>query len=115
MVAKLLVQKGTLRVGDVIVCGSAYGRVKAMYDTLNPRKRHKEAGPSTPVNVTGLDVAPGAGDRFYVLDDISPGPAAGRASGPARAAQQELSRRPAARHAGEPLRAAGREGRECRR
>ncbi len=71
VVSKLLIEKGTLRVGDVVVCGSAYGRIKAMYDTLNPRKRHKEAGPSTPVNVTGLNVAPGAGDHFYVLDDIS--------------------------------------------
>ena len=71
VVAKVLVQRGTLRVGDVIVCGSAFGRVKAMYDTLNPRKRHKEAGPSMPVDLTGLDVAPGAGDRFYVLEDVS--------------------------------------------
>jgi translation initiation factor IF-2 len=71
VVAKLLVQKGTLNVGDVIVCGAAYGRVKAMYDTLDSNKRHKQAGPSTPVNVTGLNVAPGAGDRFYVLEDIS--------------------------------------------
>ena len=71
MVSKLLTQKGTLRVGDVIVCGAAFGRIKAMYDTLDRNKRHKQVGPSTPVNVTGLDIAPGAGDRFYVLDDIS--------------------------------------------
>ncbi|MCE5267653.1 MAG: translation initiation factor IF-2 [Planctomycetaceae bacterium] len=71
VVAKLLVRKGTLHNGDVIVCGSTFGRVKAMYDTLNPRLKHAEAGPSTPVNVTGLDAAPGAGDRFYVLQDIS--------------------------------------------
>jgi len=71
VVAKLLVQNGTLGVGDVIVCGAAFGRVKAMYDTLKPRKKHDQAGPSTPVNVTGLNVTPGAGDRFYVLDDIS--------------------------------------------
>ena len=58
VVAKLLVRKGTLRLGDVVVCGSAFGRVKAMYDTLNPRKKYEEAGPSTPVNVTGLDSAP---------------------------------------------------------
>lgn len=68
--AKLLVQNGTLRVGDVLLCGPAYGRVKAMYDTLT-QERYEEVGPSTPVNVTGLHVAPGAGDRFYVLDDIS--------------------------------------------
>ncbi len=71
VVAKLLVQRGTMKVGDVVVCGSAFGRVKAMYDTLEPRKRHEEAGPSMPVNVTGLNTAPGAGDRFYVLQDIS--------------------------------------------
>jgi translation initiation factor IF-2 len=71
VIAKILVQRGTLRVGDVVVCGAAHGRIKAMYDTLNPRKRHKETGPSMPVNVTGLDVAPGAGARFHVLDDVS--------------------------------------------
>ena len=43
MIAKLIVQNGTLRVGDVILCGSSYGRVKAMYDTLKPRKKLKEA------------------------------------------------------------------------
>jgi translation initiation factor IF-2 len=71
VIAKFLVQKGTLHAGDIVVCGAGYGRVKAMYDTLDPHLRHEEAGPSTPVNVTGLSVAPGAGDRFYVLQDIS--------------------------------------------
>lgn len=71
VVAKLLVQSGTLKVGDVVVCGPAHGRVKAMYDTLDAHKTYDAAGPSTPVNVTGLDVPPGAGDHFYVLDDIS--------------------------------------------
>lgn len=71
VVAKVLVQKGTLHVGDIVVCGTAHGRVKAAYDTLNPYKKHQKAGPSMPVNLTGLDVAPGPGDRFYVLDDIS--------------------------------------------
>jgi translation initiation factor IF-2 len=71
IVAKLLVQNGTLRVGDIIVCGQAHGRVKAMYDTLDVRRRISEAGPSVPVNVIGLDVAPSAGSRFYVLDDIA--------------------------------------------
>jgi translation initiation factor IF-2 len=70
IVAKMLVQNGTLRVGDVIVCGQSHGRVKAMYDTLN-NKRVEEAGPSIPVNITGLDMAPSAGSRFYVLDDIA--------------------------------------------
>ena len=71
VVAKFLVQTGTLRVGDTVVCGAGYGRVKAMYDTLNGRVKHAEAGPSTPVNVTGLSVAPAAGDRFYALEDIA--------------------------------------------
>jgi translation initiation factor IF-2 len=70
VVAKLLVQKGTLKVGDSIVCGTATGHVKAMYDTLDRNRRLPEAGPSTPVNVTGLDVAPQAGERFYVLGEI---------------------------------------------
>jgi translation initiation factor IF-2 len=70
VVGKFLVQNGTLKVGDSLVCGAAYGRVKAMYDTLDPLKMYTEAGPSTPVNLTGLDIAPGAGDHFYVLDDV---------------------------------------------
>ncbi|HWA98540.1 MAG TPA: translation initiation factor IF-2 [Pirellulales bacterium] len=70
VVTKLLVQKGTLRVGDALVCGSAYGRVKAIYDTLDTNKTYESVGPSTPVNLTGLDIAPGAGDPFYVLDDV---------------------------------------------
>ncbi len=71
VIAKLLVQSGTLKPGDVVVCGAGYGRVKAMYDTLDGHKKHPTAGPSTPVNVTGLSVAPGAGDRFHVVPDIS--------------------------------------------
>ncbi|NOZ38861.1 MAG: translation initiation factor IF-2 [Planctomycetes bacterium] len=71
VVSKLIVQNGTLRVGDVVVCGESYGKIKAMYDTLHPTKRVKEAGPSIPVNVTGFDTAPGAGEHFYVLDDIA--------------------------------------------
>src|SRR4029077_15277468 len=71
VIAKLMVQDGTLRDGDVIVCGAGHGRVKAMYDTLRPRKKLKEAGPSPPVNVTGLDIAPEAGDKFYVLEDVA--------------------------------------------
>lgn len=71
VIAKFLVQKGTLHVGDVVVCGSGYGRIKAMYDTLDRNKTYDEVGPSTPVNVTGLDMAPGAGEHFYVLDDIA--------------------------------------------
>ncbi len=71
VIAKLIVKNGTLHVGDIILCGATYGRVKAMYDTLRPTVRVKSAGPSTPVNITGLDIAPEAGDRFYVLQDIS--------------------------------------------
>lgn len=70
VIAKMIVQSGTVKVGDVILCGSSYGRVKALYDTLNTTRQLKTAGPSVPVNVTGLNIAPGAGDRFYVLDDI---------------------------------------------
>ncbi len=71
VVAKMIVQNGTLSVGDVIVCGGGHGRVKALYDTLNPRKKLSSAGPSTPVNVVGLDIAPQAGEIFYQLDDIA--------------------------------------------
>ncbi|QDU26944.1 Translation initiation factor IF-2 [Anatilimnocola aggregata] len=71
VIAKVMVQNGTLREGDIIVCGAGHGRVKAMYDTLRPREQLESAGPSTPVNVTGLDVAPEAGDRLYVVQDIS--------------------------------------------
>jgi translation initiation factor IF-2 len=67
--AKLIVQTGTLKVGDVVVCGSAYGRIRAMLDPLTGRKI-KEALPSCPVDVFGLDQPPGAGDRFHVLEDI---------------------------------------------
>jgi translation initiation factor IF-2 len=87
VIAKLMVQNGTLREGDIIVCGAAHGRVKAMFDTLKPRVQLPEAGPSTPVNVTGLDTAPEAGDRFYVLPDI----AAARELAERRAAQVRKS------------------------
>ncbi|MCA9134165.1 MAG: translation initiation factor IF-2, partial [Planctomycetales bacterium] len=71
VIAKLMVQNGTLRVGDVVLCGTSYGRIKAIYDTLNPALQLKEAGPTVPVNITGLNFAPGAGDRFYVLENIA--------------------------------------------
>ncbi len=70
VIAKVVVRNGTLRLGDVVLCGSSYGRVKAIYDTLNPSIHLKSAGPSMPVHITGLDTPPGAGDRFYVLPDI---------------------------------------------
>ncbi len=71
VMAKLVVQNGTLNVGDVIVCGSAQGRVKFMYDTLQANRRVESAGPSCPVNVAGFDAPPDAGESFYVLEDIS--------------------------------------------
>lgn len=71
IVAKVIVQNGALQVGDVIVCGGAFGRVKAMYNTLRTEEKVDSAGPSTPVNITGFDVTPGAGDHFYVLEDIA--------------------------------------------
>jgi translation initiation factor IF-2 len=67
-VATALVQDGTLRVGDVIVCGAAFGRVKALYDDRD--RPLKEAGPSWPVAVVGLTELPQAGDRLIVLDDF---------------------------------------------
>ncbi len=66
-VATLLVQNGTLKVGDPIVVGNTFGRVRAMVNDLG--RRVKEAGPSTPVEITGLNEVPQAGDRFVVFDD----------------------------------------------
>ena len=71
VMAKVMIQNGTLNIGDIVVCGAAHGRVKAMYDTLRPSIKLEEAGPSTPINLTGLDIAPEAGDKIYVLDDIA--------------------------------------------
>ena len=66
-VATLLVQDGTLHVGDPIVVGNTYGRVRAMVSDIG--RRVKEAGPSTPVEITGLSDVPQAGDRFVVFED----------------------------------------------
>ncbi|MEH7335586.1 translation initiation factor IF-2 [Neobacillus drentensis] len=66
-VATLLVQNGTLKVGDPIVVGNTFGRVRAMVNDLG--RRVKEAGPSTPVEITGLNDVPQAGDRFVVFED----------------------------------------------
>jgi translation initiation factor IF-2 len=66
-VATLLVQNGTLHVGDPIVVGSSFGRVRAMVNDIG--RRVKEAGPSTPVEVTGLNDVPLAGDQFMVFED----------------------------------------------
>jgi translation initiation factor IF-2 len=66
-VATVLVQKGTLNVGDAIVAGGAYGRVRAMLDELG--KPVQAAGPARPVLVLGLTAVPGAGDTFLVAED----------------------------------------------
>ena len=71
VIAKVLVQNGTLRTGDVVLCGAAHGRVKAMLATLSPFRKLNEADPGTPVQLIGLDVAPAAGSKFCVLEDIS--------------------------------------------
>lgn len=65
-VATVMVQNGTLRIGDVMLAGAHYGRVKAMFDSTGARV--KEAGPSTPVQVLGLDGAPQAGERFQIME-----------------------------------------------
>ena len=66
-VATIMVQNGTLRIGDVLLSGTYTGRVKAMFDENG--KKVTEAGPSTPVQVLGLNGAPQAGDTFNVMDD----------------------------------------------
>lgn len=68
VLAWLIVQDGTLRKGDVVLCGPAFGRIRSMYDGLD--HEIDEAGPSTPVKVAGLDLIPGAGDRFFGLADL---------------------------------------------
>ena len=65
-VSTIMVQAGTLKVGDIILAGQYFGRVKAMFDHLG--KKLKEAGPSTPVQVLGLNGAPQAGDTIKVYD-----------------------------------------------
>jgi translation initiation factor IF-2 len=67
--ATLLVQSGTLRRGDVVVCGPAYGRVRALYNDLG--HPINEAGPSVPVRITGLDEVPNADDAFLVVPELT--------------------------------------------
>ena len=67
-VAWLIVRTGTLRVGDAILCGGAFGRIRAMYNERD--EEVLEAGPSTPIKVAGLDIVPSAGDQFQVLGDL---------------------------------------------
>ncbi|EHG7568888.1 translation initiation factor IF-2 [Listeria monocytogenes] len=66
-VATLLVQDGTLNIGDPIVVGNTFGRVRAMVNDLG--RRVKKVGPSTPVEITGLNDVPQAGDRFVIFED----------------------------------------------
>ncbi len=66
-VATMLVRNGTLRTGDMVVCGSNYGRVKAMFNERN--QKVEAAGPSAPVLVLGLNGAPQAGEKFNVFED----------------------------------------------
>ncbi|MTK11282.1 MAG: translation initiation factor IF-2 [Clostridiaceae bacterium] len=66
-VATLLVQNGTLHVGDSIIVGTTYGRIRAMFDDKG--KKIKSAGPSIPVEILGLSEVPAAGDRFYQVKD----------------------------------------------
>jgi len=66
-VAKVLIQNGTMNIGDMVLAGAHFGRVKAMYNERN--QRVDTAGPSTPVLLLGLDGAPQAGDKFNVMKD----------------------------------------------
>ena len=66
-VASVLVQNGTLKIGDTVVAGTAFGHIRAMLDDKG--KKIKKAGPSVPVEILGLDEVPEGGDEFYVVDD----------------------------------------------
>ncbi|KAG2675481.1 hypothetical protein I3760_12G005800 [Carya illinoinensis] len=66
--ATFIVQNGTLKVGDIVVCGEAFGKVRALFD--DGGNRVKEAGPSIPVQVIGLNNVPIAGDEFEVVDSL---------------------------------------------
>jgi translation initiation factor IF-2 len=68
VLAWVIVQQGTLRKGDYVLCGEAHGRIRAIYDDRD--REVEEAGPSSPVRIAGLDVVPWAGDRFFVLDAV---------------------------------------------
>lgn len=66
-VSTILVQKGTLKIGDYVLAGTNSGKIKAMYDERGSSVR--SAGPSTPISILGLDGAPQAGDKFHVFED----------------------------------------------
>lgn len=65
----LLVKNGTLKIGDIVLCGCAFGRVRNILDDRG--KPIKQAGPATPVEIIGLDEVPDAGDRFYVVGELA--------------------------------------------
>ncbi|WP_430534701.1 translation initiation factor IF-2 [Listeria rocourtiae] len=88
-VATLLVQDGTLNVGDPIVVGNTFGRVRAMVNDIG--RRVKKVGPSTPVEITGLSDVPQAGDRFVVFEDEK----TARSVGEARASRAVVAQRSA--------------------
>ncbi len=69
VVATVLVQDGTLKVGDTVACGEAFGRVRALRNDQG--RSISEAGPSTPVEISGLDAVPTAGEKFAALVDIA--------------------------------------------
>jgi translation initiation factor IF-2 len=69
VMATLLIQQGTLKKGDIVLCGSTFGRVRAMYNDIG--RPIKQAGPSTPVRITGLDRVPNADDPFYVVEELT--------------------------------------------
>ena len=76
-VATVIVQRGTLKVGDSVVAGAAWGKVKALVDFLG--KSRKSAGPSTPVQVLGFSRPPSAGDTMFVTQDIASAKSMGEA------------------------------------
>ncbi|WP_410888719.1 translation initiation factor IF-2 [Pediococcus pentosaceus] len=91
-IATILVQQGTMHVGDPIVIGNTFGRIRTMVNEHG--RRVKEATPSTPVEITGLNGVPEAGDRFVVFDDEK----SARAAGEERAKRARMEERKRSNH-----------------
>ncbi|MBF7128436.1 translation initiation factor IF-2 [Pediococcus pentosaceus] len=91
-IATILVQQGTMHVGDPIVIGNTFGRIRTMVNEHG--RRVKEATPSTPVEITGLNGVPEAGDRFVVFDDEK----SARAAGEERAKRAQMEERKRSNH-----------------
>lgn len=91
-IATILVQQGTMHVGDPIVIGNIFGRIRTMVNEHG--RRVKEATPSTPVEITGLNGVPEAGDRFVVFDDEK----SARAAGEERAKRAQMEERKRSNH-----------------